>query len=136
MRTEVSRDRPTGKGWRTIQTDTRFVQVSCFNGMAWFLDRTNNIHVYKGIVYCKRHLLLLLLLLPLFLRSMTKFPSFGIAGVEYLTPLSATFFSINHYHCVISSNGDDVRPSQAIITTDNPLYNKSGQDVSGDGWRV
>lgn len=48
VRTDVSREHPTGKGWRTISVDTKFMQVSCFDGLAWFLDSANHIHVYKG----------------------------------------------------------------------------------------
>ena len=52
MRTDVSKEQPTGKGWRTILTDSKFVQASCFNGLAWFVDQANCIHVYKGVVFC------------------------------------------------------------------------------------
>ncbi|PFX19161.1 tectonin beta-propeller repeat-containing protein 2-like [Stylophora pistillata] len=51
VRTNVSKECPTGKGWRTIRVDSRFTQVSCFGGVAWFLDRENFIHVYKGDVH-------------------------------------------------------------------------------------
>lgn len=47
VRTSVSRDCPTGRGWQTIKVDTQYLQVSCFNGLAWFLDRVGHIDVYK-----------------------------------------------------------------------------------------
>ena len=49
LRTDVSRQRPQGKGWQTIKQNTGFVQASCLNGIVWFLDEKNAIHVYKGL---------------------------------------------------------------------------------------
>ena len=43
----MSRDHPTGRGWQTIKVGTHYLQVSCFNGLAWLLDKVGRIHVYK-----------------------------------------------------------------------------------------
>lgn len=59
-----------------------------------------------------------------------------VESSESLAPLALPFFSINHDHYLISSYGDDVRPSKAMMTSDNPVKIRSGLDVSGDGWRV
>ena len=48
VRTDVSRDNPQGKGWRTIKLNSDFVQASCLDGLIWFLDKECHIHVYKG----------------------------------------------------------------------------------------
>ena len=48
LRTDVSSENPQGKGWRTVTVNTEFVQVSCLDGLAWFVDRASRIHVYKG----------------------------------------------------------------------------------------
>lgn len=49
LKTDVSSQRPQGKGWQTIKLNTSFVQASCLDGIVWFLDKNNTIHVYKGL---------------------------------------------------------------------------------------
>lgn len=48
VRTDVSGENPQGKGWLTVRLNTEFVQVSCLDGLAWFVDKASRIHVYKG----------------------------------------------------------------------------------------